>query len=333
MTGAPVPRGLDSVVRVEDTDAESEAPGRVRILQDRDRERNVRRAGEDMLAGDPVLAAGEIVTPGRVALLAATGNDPVSVVARPRVVLLPTGDELRPAGDFDEVRAGDAIPESNGPTLAAACRAIAVPPTLLPPVPDDADALATAVSRAIEDGDVLLTLGGASMGTADLVKDVLRGFDFELDFWRVKMRPGSPFSFGRIPREGRRSLAVFGLPGNPASAFVTFQVLVRPYLLAVAGHREIHRPVVDAIAAEPMKTHAERALFHRVVLEFDATGGLHATLAGAQGSGLVSSLGRAQGLAYVPPGPDCPAGSPLRVLLLDDGPAGALEPGYTEMPA
>lgn len=330
MTGAPVPRGLDTVVRVEDTDREAGEHGVIRILRDRDRCGNVRAAGEDMRAGDLLLAAGLPITPGRVAVLASAGCDPVPVIPRPRVVILPTGDELRPPSDFTQVLAGVAVPESNGPTLAAACRAMGAHPHLLPPVPDDPGALRDAVREALARGDVLVTLGGASMGTADLVKDVLAELGFVLDFWRVKMRPGSPFSFGSLPREGMRPLPVFGLPGNPASAFVTFQLLVRPHLLRLAGESEIHRPVVEALAAVPLKSHRERTLFSRVLLEVDAAAGLVATPTGPQGSGLVRSLGEADGLAVVPAGPPCPAGTPVRVLLLADGPAGAPEAGYLD---
>ena len=330
MTGAPVPRGLDSVVRVEDTDGEAHQPGVVRILRDRDRGGNVRAGGEDMRAGDLLLAAGTSITPGRVGVLASAGADPAPVIPRPRVVIVPTGDELRRPSDFAPVLSGIAVPESNGPALSAACRAMGAHPHLLPPVPDDPGALRAALGEALVEGDVLVTMGGASMGTADLVKDVLAEMGFVLEFWRVKMRPGSPFSFGHLPREGGRPLPVFGLPGNPASSFVTFQLLVRPYLLRLAGESEIHRPVVEALAGTALKSHPDRTLFTRVILELDDAGGLVAVPTGPQGSGLVRSLGEAHGLAVVPAGAPCPAGTPVRVLLLDDGPAGATEAGYLD---
>ena len=191
---------------------------------------------------------------------------------------------------------------------------------------DSRDTLREATAR----GDVLVTLGGASMGTADLVKDVLAEMGFVLDFWRVKMRPGSPFSFGTLPRKGMAPLPVFGLPGNPASSFVTFQLLVRPFLLRLAGERAIHRAVVDARAGVALKSHPERTLFTRVLLEVDDAGRLVAVPTGAQGSGLVRSLGEAHGLAVVPAGPPCPAGTHVSVLLLADGPAADPEPGYLD---
>lgn len=330
MTGAPVPEGMDTVVRVEDTDREEGEPGVIRILGDRDRRGNVRGAGEDMTAGDRLLAAGVRVTAGRVAVLASAGLDPVPVVPRPRVALVPTGDELRPPSDFRDVLEGVAIPESNGPALAAACRAVGAIPHLLPPVPDDPASLRAALQEAASGTDLVVTLGGASMGTHDLVKDVLAEMGYRLDFWRVKMRPGSPLSFGWLPRQDAAPVPVVGLPGNPASSFVTFQLLVRPLVLRLAGETEIHRPVVEATAGSPMASHPSRTLFLRVALEVDDAGGLVALPTGPQGSGLVRSLGDAQGLAVVPAGPPCPAGTPLRVLLLDDGPAGVEEPGYMD---
>jgi molybdopterin molybdotransferase len=331
MTGAPVPRGLDTVVRVEDTDREAGHPGHVRILDDRDRASNVRAGGEDMRAGDLLLPSGVQITPGRIAVLAAAGVDPVPVIPFPRVAILPTGDELRPPADYDDVRSGVAIPESNGPALAAACTASgAAIPLQFPPTPDRTEDLASAILRAAEEAHVLVTTGGASMGTADLVKTVLAQLGFRMDFWRVAMRPGSPLSFGHLPRESGPPLPVFGLPGNPASAFVTFQLFVRPFILRLAGRSQIHRPVVDASAGESFAAHPRRALFPRVVLEVDDTGGLVALPTGPQGSGLVGSLGRAHGLAVVPAGPPCAAGTPLRVLLLDDGPAGLDEAGYLD---
>ena len=329
MTGAPLPAGMDSVIRVEDTDRESGTAGRVHIRTDRDAGRHIRPAGQDMRRGAQLLGPGALLTAGRVGLLAASGLDPVRVHPRPRVTLLPTGDELRRPGDFADVEAGVAIPESNGPTLVAVCRELGVEPTLLPPVPDDDAALQDALDLALAQADVLVTLGGASMGTADRVKPVLETRGFRRDFWRVLMRPGSPFSFGWIPREAGPDLPVFGLPGNPASAFVTFHVLVRPFLRRRAGRRDLHLPVVEARSSVPLPTHPRRTQFVRVLLRPNA-GILEARPTGPQGSGLVQSLALAEGLAVVPAGlDDCPAGTRLDVLrlTLEDG---SEEPGYRD---
>lgn len=334
MTGAPLPAGLDTVVRVEDTDAEAGSPGTLRILSPRDRGRHVRPAGQDMRRGQRLLSPGDRLTPGRMGLLAAAGRDPVQAHPSPRVVILPTGDELREPRDFADVEAGFAIPESNGPVLAAVCRSLALPTTLLPPTPDDDTALHNALDRAM-DADVLVTLGGASMGTADRVKAVLAERDFELDFWRVRMRPGSPFSFGHLPRGGAGSgassaLPVFGLPGNPASAFVTFLVLVRPFLMTLAGRVDPHLPVSTARTGEALSAHPDRTQFVRVRLEDDGEGGWVTRSTGPQGSGLVQSVAAAEGLAVVPAGPaGLPEGALIRVLRLDQA-RGQETPGYRD---
>jgi molybdopterin molybdotransferase len=234
------------------------------------------------------------------------------------------------AADFGDVEAGFAIPESNGPVLAAACRALAHPTTLLPPTPDDDSALHAALERA-EDADVVLTLGGASMGTADRVKAVLAERGFELDFWRVRMRPGSPFSFGHLPRNpGSAPQPVFGLPGNPASAFVTFLVLVRPFLLTLAGRRDPHLPTGVARTGEELPGHPDRTQFVRVRLEDDGRGGWITRPTGPQGSGLVQSVAAAEALAVVPAGPaGVPAGASIRIVRLDPG-HGRADPGYRD---
>lgn len=314
MTGAPVPPGADSVVRVEDTDAEAEA-GTVRILKDRDSHGNVRPGGQDMRPGDHVLHRGEAVHHGTVGVLASLGKDSVFVGRRPTVALLTTGDELRGPEAYDDVRAGAGVPESNGPMLAAAVSSAGGVPRLFPAVPDQADALRQAIDQA-SDADMLVTVGGASMGEADLVKRVLDDAGFRQDFWRVRMRPGSPFSFGWLPRDGT-DLPVFGLPGNPSSAFVTFELFVRPFLLRMAGHTRIHRRMLSCVTGEEFRG-GKRLLFLRVRLEGSP---IRAHLTGPQNSGLVRSLAVAQGLAVIPPNQVIDAGDPVEVLLLDPGPA------------
>lgn len=316
MTGAPVPPGADSVVRVEDTDAEAD-PGRVRVLKNRDVGGNVRPGGQDMRPGELILDAGEALHPGTVGAVAALGRREVFVGRRPTVAILTTGDELRGPEAYADVRAGLAIPESNGPMLAAAVAEAGGIPLVGDIVPDDAEALESAL-RASAHADVLVTVGGASMGEADLVKRTLERVGFRQDFWRVRMRPGSPFSFGWLAWPGGEQ-PVFGLPGNPSSAFVTFEVFVRPFLLALAGHRRIHRRRLWCTAGEDLEG-SKRTLFVRVRLETRG-GTTLALLTGPQGSGLVRGLGSAQGLAVIPAGGRVGAGDRVAVLLLDPGPA------------
>ncbi len=320
MTGAPVPAGADTVIRVEDTDAEEAEPGRIRVLRDRDVGRHVRPAGEDMELGAPVLPRGTTVRWGTVAVLASLGLDRVPVVRPPRVAILATGDELRTPEAFADVQAGLGVPESNGPMLAAALREAGAEVTAREVVPDDATALADAISRHA-DADVIVTIGGASMGEADLVKRVLAGFEYRQVFWRVRMRPGSPVGFGLLGA-GHHTRAVFSLPGNPASAFVTFELLVRPYLRASGGHRQRLRRVVPAVAGETLRGPADLAVFLRVRL--DAGVPPTARLAGPQGSGLVRSLGQADGLAMLPEGvEEVHEGQRVEVILLHTDAGGA----------
>ncbi len=318
MTGAPVPSGADSVVRVEDTDAEANS-GSVRVVRTRDQGRNIRPAGADMQLGDVVLVAGHVVTPGTVAALSALGLTSVSVVRRPSVAIMATGDELRTPERYDDVRAGVGVPESNGPMIAAAVTQASGVPVRLGTARDDEHDLRERIETAAE-ADVLVTIGGASMGEADLVKRTLDDLGFEQSFWRVRMRPGSPFGFGWLPRPDRKQ-PVFGLPGNPSSAFVTFELFVRPFLLALAGHRHVLRRTIRCVAGESLRGPADLTCFLRVCLD-SASHPAQVTLAGPQGSGLVSALVAADGLAILPDGiREITKGDLVDVIVIDDAPA------------
>jgi molybdopterin molybdotransferase len=319
MTGAPIPAGADAVVPVEETDAESGAPGVVEIRSSPESGRHVRPGGQDMVAGEDVLRAGTTLTPGALAVVAALGHATVPVVRTPRVAILSTGDELRSTEDFDDVVEGRGVAEVNGPALLAAtrsCGAFGVPLGIARD--NEAD-----LRRAIEastDADLLVTSGGASMGEADLLKRVLESMGFRLDFWRVRIRPGSPFGFGWLPRGGTSDLPVLGLPGNPASAFVTFQLFARPAILRLGGHERVHRRVIVATAGENLRSIPRLTHFHRVAIGGPPTAPI-VRLAWHQGSGLVRSLGNADGLAIVPEGrAGIREGEPVEVMLLDDGP-------------
>jgi molybdopterin molybdotransferase len=314
MTGAPLPPGADSVVRVEDTDGESDRDA-VRILDDRDAGHNLRPAGQDMRSGERLLSSGHSITPGTVGVLAAAGRQSVLVYRRPTVAVMTTGDELRGPDRFDDVRNARGVPNSNGPMVAAAVSAAGGVPHSLANAADEPDDLRLRLAEAKED-DVLITIGGASMGEADLVKRVLDELGYQHDFWRVRMRPGSPIGFGWLPR-GERLQPVFSLPGNPTSAFVTFEVLVRPFLMRLGGHSRTERRTVVCRAAEPIRTPADLTYFLRVTVEGPA-GALTARLTGPQGSGLVSGLARASGLAIISEdvsGVD--EGGDVRVTLID----------------
>lgn len=318
LTGGPVPPGADSVVRVEDTDREA-TEGWVTILRDRDLGRNVRPAGEDVKEGESVLAAGTPVEPGSLALMAALGLQEVLVHPRPRVALVSTGDELIPAfaPAPDPFHAAPVI-DSNGPALALAVAGAGGIPMGPRIVGDDLDLLETAFRDVAPDVDLLVISGGASMGDADLVKRVLDRMGFRLDFWRVAIRPGSPFGFGWLPRKDLPPLPVAGLPGNPASALVTFEILVRPLVRALGGHARTRRIILDARAGAPLPGAGENTHLVRVTLQRDS--GWTAFPAGPQRSNLMAPLARAHGIAEVPPGDGIPEGHPVCVhLLTPDG--------------
>ncbi len=315
MTGGEVPPGADTVIRVEDTDREETDTGSIRIYSERDRGRHVRPAGQDWSEGAIALGAGTGIGPGQISVLAAARVSLVSVHRRPKVAILASGDELADleSPSLDPHR----IPESNSHYASAGVRAAGGTPLRLGIARDDRVDIQQHLARAA-DADVLVTLGGASMGEGDLFKTVLEDLGLRLDFWRVKIRPGSPMSFGHLPRDGGRTQAVFGLPGNPASAFVTFELFVRPFLLALAGHIGLRRPTVSALAAEDLTTAEDITAFLRVRLN-GLGAELEASLTGPQGSGLVGSLGAADGLAVIPVGVSViPRGAPVDVILLDD---------------
>ena len=301
MTGTPVPEGADCVVRVEDTDAERR-PGRVAVFSDRDRGRNVRPAGQDMRAGATVLPRGTTVDAGSAGVLAACGLAEVAVHRRPVAAVLASGDEIAPAERFAEVAAGRAIPDTNGPMLAAAVREAggeAVRPGI---ARDTEESVREHLLRGAERADLLITIGGASMGEGDLFKRVLDELGYEPGFWRVRVRPGSPFGFGHLPVDGRAPVPVFGLPGNPASAFVTFHLFARPFISALAGHRHPFPPVIRARAGEAMGGPEGLSVHPRVRLRPAPDGGWSAVLSGHQSSALVAPTGRADGLAVIPEG-------------------------------
>lgn len=319
MTGAPLPPGADGVTRVEYTDGESGRPGWVQIHSEGDAGRNVRPGGQDMEAGDTVAPAGVRIDAGWIAVLAAAGIDPVPVYRAPEVLILTGGNELRSLSAFDEVVEGRAIPDTNGPMLAAAVRACGGRPRTTGPARDDPADLRRRLERA-HDADLVITVGGASMGEADLLKRTLEDDGLEIDFWRVRMRPGSPMAYGRLPRPGGGPpVPLLSLPGNPASAFVTFQLFGHPLVRRLAGDPSPHRPTVRARAGERFGSTARLCHFHRVLLE---SGPVHddlptARLSGHPGSGLVQSLGRAAGLAVVPEGVEAiEPGDEVEVVLL-----------------
>ncbi|MBM3875564.1 MAG: molybdopterin molybdotransferase MoeA [Verrucomicrobia bacterium] len=301
-TGSPLPRGADAVVMQEDTRAEPAQPGTVFILDAARPWENVRFRGEDVKRGSALASPGARLDAGLIALLAATGCETVAAAVPPRVGLLATGDELRDPG---QPLGPGQIFESNRAMLRPLVAETGAVPAAFPVAPDTLGATTAALRSALETCDIVITCGGASVGEHDHVKDAFAALGGALDFWRVAIKPGKPFIFGRL---GRTFL--FGLPGNPVSAFVTFLLLVRPALLRWQGAAEIRIPSHPAVLAEPLANRGDRRHFVRVCV--DAAGSV--TSAGAQASHRLGSLAAANGLVDVPPGTTLAAGATVHVL-------------------
>ena len=308
MTGAPLPPGADTVVPVELTLAEDEGAVAVFHLPARAGD-NIRRAGEDLVPGRELVAAGRRIAPADVALLSAAGVTRVVCLPAPRVVIMSTGDELVPA---DREPEPGRLRDSNGPMLAAMVKATGGVPFVTGAVPDDHAALTEAFESNLGHADLFVCTGGASAGTRDLMAEVI-GELGEVEAVKVAMRPGMPQIRGRIG-----STPVIGLPGNPVSSYVSFEVFVRPAIRALQGRRDVHRPTVVARAIEPLSAPPHKRGYLRVRLARDG-GGWTVRPTGAQGSHLISSIAQADGLAIVPEAvTDVRVGDEVRVMLLVD---------------
>ena len=288
MTGAPLPRGADAVVPVEQTDG---GVVHVALLTAPAPGQHVRHEGEDVRAGELLLRAGTLLGPGQIALLAAAGIARVRVVPKPRVVVLSTGDELVEPGR--EPGFGQIV-DSNSVMLTAAVRAVGATPFRVGGVPDDARQLMESLESQLVRADVIITTGGVSMGAFDTVKEVLSRVG-TVQFDKVAMRPGMPQGFGVL---GEEQVPVFTLPGNPVSALVSFHVFVAPALRAMAGRPEKAWPpgFVPAVAGESWASVDGKMEFSRVVFDGDRV-----RLAGGQGSHMLGALAAAEALAVVPP--------------------------------
>jgi molybdopterin molybdotransferase len=305
MTGAPIPEGADSVVPVEETTQED---GFVSILQAVPPEEYIRKAGEDVKKGEQVLSAGDLIRPAEVGMLASVGRSFVSVYQRPLVAILCTGEELT---DVDGKLEGVKIVSSNSYTLAAQVRDCGAIPIQLGIARDRKEEVKEKLLQGIR-ADVLISSAGVSVGDYDFVKDALSELGMERVFWRVAMKPGKPVVFGMI-----RGKPIFGLPGNPVSSMVTFEQFVRPALLKMMGHRQLFRPVVEAILKETVRERPGRRHFIRSFVSFDK-GHYSVTPTGAQGSGILKSMTKADGLAIIPEDRDIVrAGEKVKVQLLE----------------
>ena len=320
MTGAPVPEGADSVVRVEHTDGGSgmgTADASVSIRADADAGRNVRPRGEDVRRGDAVLRAGTVLRAPELAVAAAVGRAALRVVRRPVVAVLAGGDELVPVEEFGEVLAGRRIVSTNTYALAAQLAESGIEARVLGIARDTPESLREHLARAAG-CDALITTAGISVGEHDHVLGALRALDAEIAFWRVRIRPGSAMGFGRVG--GLGGIPWFGLPGNPVSTMVTFELFVRPALLRMCGRAAVHPPTVGAVMRDAYSARGELVHVPRVRLSREADGALSARLTGAQGSGVATSMAAADGLAIVPAGAELRPGDAVRVVVLGGAP-------------
>ena len=291
MTGAPLPRGADAVIRVEDTLELS--TDTVQILTSVKTGHDVRFRGENMKNGDIVLKAGTEITPGVIGILATVKAAKLRVYRRPRVAILSTGNELEAMNDPVDT---DRIPESNSYALMAQVQALGIEPVLLGIARDDPTELEAFLKSGLE-YDVLLVSGGTSIGVHDYVRPTIAKLGVSMKFWRVAMKPGHPLAFG--VSHATSDTLVFGLPGNPVSSMVCFEEFVAPALRSMTGNQRLFRRTITARLAHAVKMRPGRTEFIRVHLTQDDRGYL-ASSTGTQSSGALLSMARADGLMVLP---------------------------------
>ena len=307
-TGAPLPEGADSIIPQEDVTADGGTVVIGRLVPPGE---CVRSRGEDMRAGDSVLERGRVLGPAEIGLLATLGHQPVRVVRRPVVGILSTGDELV---DLPGALGPGQIPNSNTYALMAQVLEAGGEPVSLGIARDRLDDIVERLSWGLG-CDLLVSSAGVSVGEHDLVKAALGRLGAEQHLWLVNMRPGKPVTFGTIPAGAKGALPVFGLPGNPVSAMVTFELFVRPAILRVGGHARLSRPMISARALLPIPNPGRRRGYLRVTVT-RGDGGFGARLTGEQGSGILRSMVAADGLAIVPGDTTVGRGEDVRVMLL-----------------
>ena len=317
-TGAPLPPGADGVIRQEDTDLGVEV---VEIRSDRDAGINLRHAGEDIRRGTTVLDAGGELGAAELGVLASLAVAHPLVFRRPRVGILGGGDEIVDVDQPEEILSGRKVASSNSHTLAALVRLAGGEPLNLGLARDTPASLREHLVRAPE-CDLLVTSAGISVGEHDHLRSVVADLGGSLDFWKLRMRPGAPVGFGQV-----LGVPWVGLPGNPVSVMVTFELFVRPAIRAMAGHRLPFRRATRVRAAEPISLKPTLQHFLRAVVT-DTAAGPEARLTGPQGSGILTSMVRANALLVVPEGQhETPMGSLMQAIVLND-PIHATEPGF-----
>ncbi|MDO8532140.1 MAG: molybdopterin molybdotransferase MoeA [Dehalococcoidia bacterium] len=321
MTGAPVPRGADTVVPFEETDEMNRrrspgAGGDVAIRKAFSAGAHIRNAGEDVRKGTTVMEAGAVLRPAAIGVLASVGRATARVVRRPVVAVLATGDELMEPGL--RLEAGQ-IYNSNSYSVASAVLRYGGIPKVLGIARDNLPDLEAKIAKGLE-ADMLITSAGVSHGDYDIVKDVLAQKG-EVAFWTVRMRPAKPLAFGalvqRLPGGRERRVPHLGLPGNPVSALVAFEIFARAAILKMQGRKKLDKPSIEAILEEPITNSDGRRVYARCAVTRRG-GRYYARLSGSQGSNILTTMARANGLAICPEDvAQLNAGQTARVLMLD----------------
>ncbi len=320
MTGAPVPPGADAIVPFEETDEPLREPGQsparggtVAVFKAAAPAANIRRRGEDILAGQAALEAGRVVRASEIGVLSSLGRTEAVVYRRPEVAILSTGDEIVTPGG--ERRPGQ-IYDANAHGVAALVRAFGGRPRLLGIARDTVDDL-TARIRAGLDADMIVTSAGVSRGDFDVVKDVLAR-EGAIDFWTVRMKPGKPLAFGAFEAPDGRRVPHLGLPGNPVSSMVAFELFGRPAIFKMLGREGWERPVVRAVTRDRIVNTDGRRFFARCIVTTGDDGRLYADLTGPQGSGILTSMSAANGLTIIPEDlPHADPGDEIDVMMID----------------
>jgi len=318
MTGAPLPEGADTVVPFEDTDEVAQkAAGakqieRIGVLKLNRKGANIRKGGEDIRRGELVVKAGTVLRPSEIGVLASLGKDKLRVIRRPKVAILATGDEL--------VDIGNPLPfgkiyNSNTYSVASLVLRYGGMPKVLGIARDTVEALMEKIDAGL-DADMFITSAGVSMGDYDMVKNVLaaRG---EIDFWTVRMKPGKPLAFGVLDGGNGRKVPLLGLPGNPVSSVIAFEQFGRLSILKMLGKRNFVKPTIEAISESRIDNRDGRRVFARAIIT-RRNGTYYASLTGPQGSGILTSMAAANGLAIVPEEvPLIKEGETVKVQMLD----------------
>ena len=328
MTGAPIPAGADSVVPFEETDEPfgqtparpgEKAPERsrslvatVRVFKAARHGNNVRESGQDVRNGQLVIAKGTVLRPADIGVIASLGRDRVRVIRRPVVGVLSTGDELLDPGQSPEPAR---IYDANQYSIAALVERFGGVPMLLGVAKDTVEDVTARVHEGL-DADMLVTSAGVSRGDYDIVKDVLAR-EGEVAFWTVAMKPGKPLAFGAFERDGRR-VPHIGLPGNPVSSMVAFELFGRPAILKMMGKTDWRRPIVRAVAEERIENAGDPRVYYARCVVTERDGRYYARLTGTQSSGVLTSMARANGLTIIPADVDLvEPGQQIDVLMLD----------------